>query len=67
MAVLTRRRPQPRWVPAVCIASPLACLALSAAATSFWGYHFGYVLLMLNGLLTFIGLYATSQSTAKPY
>lgn len=67
MAVLTHRRPQPRWVPAVCIASPLACLALSAAAASFWGYHFGYELLMLNGLLTFIGLYATSQSTAKPY
>ncbi len=47
-----------RWVPLVCVASPLVSHCLSLLALHLWGYHFGYELLLLNGLLTFGGLFA---------
>lgn len=43
-------------VPYVCLASPFVCFALDMAAQHYYDYHFGYELLMLNGLLTFAGL-----------
>ncbi len=57
--LLTRRRVRDSWVPAVCVASPLLCYAIDTLAQQLWGYKFGYELLMLNGLLTFCGLYAS--------
>ena len=47
-------------VPYICLASPLICFAIDYMAGEWWGYRFGYELLMLNGLLTFMGLYALS-------
>jgi hypothetical protein len=46
---------------AVCILSPLLCFAIDQLSQHFWGYHFGYELLMLNGLLTFCGLWAVDR------
>ena len=59
--LLTRRRAADRLVPYICVASPLLCLAIDVLAQSQWNYHFGYALLMLNGLLTFVGLWASSN------
>ena len=60
--LFTRRVPSDRLVPYICIASPLLCYALDAATQALWGYRFGYELLMLNGLLTFGGLWMNSQN-----
>ena len=60
-ALLQKARPRGQWVPCVCIASPVACFLLSMLADAFFGYHFGYELLMLNGLLTFAGLWLIKQ------
>ena len=57
--LFTRRQPIDRFVPYICIASPLFCYALDLATQYFWDYRFGYELLMLNGLLTFCGLWLT--------
>ena len=57
--LFTRRLPQDKLVPYICIASPLLCYALDMVAQRLWGYQFGYELLMLNGLLTFSGLWLT--------
>ncbi len=62
--LFTRRRPIDARVPYICIASPIICYALDAAAQHLWGYRFGYELLMLNGLLTFGGLWLCSQHRA---
>ena len=61
--LFTRRRPADRFVPYVCVASPLLCLGADTLAQAQWGYHFGYELLMLNGLLTFSGLWLSSLYT----
>ena len=60
--LFTRRRPHDPLVPFICVASPLLCYALDTATQWLWDYHFGYELLMLNGLLTFIGLWFSSWS-----
>ena len=57
--LFTRWQPNDRFVPYICIASPLICYALDSTAQHIWNYHFGYELLMLNGLLTFGGLWLT--------
>jgi Na+/proline symporter len=58
--MLTRRRPRTAYLPAICIAAPLICYAIDTASVALWGYKFGYELLLLNGLLTFAGLWASS-------
>lgn len=60
--LFTKRQPNDRLVPYICIASPIICYALDAATQYFWDYRFGYELLMLNGLLTFMGLWLLSKN-----
>ena len=60
--LFTRRQPMDRLVPYICIASPVICYALDMATQSLWNYRFGYELLMLNGLLTFLGLWLSSKN-----
>ena len=60
--LFTKRQPNDRLVPYICIASPIICYALDAATQYFWDYRFGYELLMLNGLLTFMGLWLSSKN-----
>ena len=58
--LFTKFQPNDRLVPYICMASPVICYALDSATQYIWGYRFGYELLMLNGLLTFAGLWLTS-------
>jgi solute:Na+ symporter, SSS family len=47
-----------RWVPLVCCIAPAVCYVLQQnSAAWFHGYRIGFELLMLNGLLTFAGLW----------
>ena len=43
------------------VASPLICFALDWYTSRYVGYKFGYELLMLNGLLTFAGLWMAGR------
>lgn len=57
--LFTRRKPCDKLVPYIAVASPIVCFALEKTAMQCWGYKFGYELLMINGLLTFMELYAS--------
>lgn len=59
--LFTKYQVTDRWVPYFAVLSPILCYALNALAQQLWGYHFGYELLMLNGALTFAGLYVTRK------
>lgn len=50
-----------RWVALVCLLSPCICYILNVMMPEWTGYHFGYELLMLNGLLTYAGLYIVGK------
>ncbi len=65
-ALLTRRMPRGRAVPFIAILSPALCYTLSWLCRRYAGYSFGYELLMLNGMLTFIGLLLCSTKREEP-
>ena len=62
--LFTRRGVCDHWVPYVCVASPLLCLVADLLARRYLDYQFGYELLMLNGALTFLGLWVTAGRRA---
>ena len=58
--LLTKRGVNDRTVPYVAVASPLICYATDRVVEAATGYRFGYEMLMINGLLTFVGLWIGS-------
>ena len=63
--ILTKRGVNDRLVPYICVAAPVICFAINQITVSLTGYKFGYELLMLNGMLVFLGMYLTSHRAAK--
>lgn len=59
--ILTRSRVNDKLVPYICVASPLICFAVDQLTTHLTSYKFGYELLLLNGILVFIGLFFTGK------
>lgn len=55
-SLLTRYRVRDGWVPWIAVASPVLCYVLNQLVTAYTDYRFGYEMLMLNGLLVFVGL-----------
>lgn len=55
--LFTRWQVKYRAVPYIAIVSPVICFAIETITRQTTGYEFGYELLMVNGLLTFVGLY----------
>jgi len=64
--MLTKRGVNDRLVPYVAVCSPLLCYAIDYLTSSLTGYRFGYELLMLNGLLTFSGLWLAKPRVDCP-
>jgi len=55
--LFTRRGVKDRAVPVIAVVSPVICYVLSSYSRElFFGYKFGFELLILNGLITFAGL-----------
>lgn len=60
--ILTNRKPNEQFVPLICLLSPLVCWLLSEHSKEWFnGYQFGVELLLVNGLITFIGLLLLSK------
>ena len=64
--LFTRRKVRDCLVPYICVASPLLCFAVEEIAKQQFDYRFGYELLLLNGLLTFVGLRVLSIACRRP-
>jgi Na+/proline symporter len=65
--LFTKRKVNDRITPAIAIFSPLTCFILSKYSVElFNGYKFGFELLLLNGFLTFAGLYIFSRKSGTP-
>lgn len=64
--LFTKRLANDKFVPYLCIASPLVCFAAGYVSKQFFGYTFGYEMLMLNGAITFSGLWLSSVGSVPP-
>lgn len=61
--MFTRRKVIDKAIPFVAILSPLFCYVLSMFSQQLmWGYTFGFELIIVNGLFTFVGLLIFSTS-----
>jgi Na+/proline symporter len=63
--LFTRRATLDRAVPYVAVISPIVCYIINVVAIRTWSYHFGYELLMLNGVITFLGMWLLSYFNSK--
>lgn len=63
--LFTKRKPRDKYIPYICIASPIFCFALYHYTLLVTGYTFGYEILMLNGALTFIGIWISSVKHSR--
>jgi Na+/proline symporter len=60
--ILTKRVVRDKLVPLVCIASPAICYVLNDNSVEwFSGYQFSFEILLVNGLITFFGLFLISR------
>jgi solute:Na+ symporter, SSS family len=63
--LFTKRQVNDRVTPYIAVLSPVICYFLSANSVQlFNGYKFGFELLLLNGFITFAGLWAFSKKLA---
>ncbi len=64
--LFTRYEVKDRFVPLIAIASPIICFILSANSVQWLGgYKFGFELLILNGAITFLGLYIFRKKVSR--
>ncbi|MBK8489976.1 MAG: sodium:solute symporter [Saprospirales bacterium] len=65
--LLTKRAVKDRWVVFICLLSPvLSFLVDKYSANLMGGLNLGFLILALNGALTFIGLWLISYSKSTP-
>lgn len=61
--IMTQRVVNDRLVPYVCIAAPILVWCIDKNSSGFLGgYKFGFEILLINGMLTFIGLRSISRA-----
>lgn len=65
--ILLKRQVNDRLVPIVCIASPVICFLLDKYQKQLFGsFEIGLELVIINGLITFLGLLAISRRGVAP-
>ena len=55
--LFTKYKVHDKSVPYICLISPAICLSIDLISKSYTSYRMGYEILIINGLLTFIGLF----------
>ena len=60
--LFTKRNPKENLVPFIAVASPVLCYIIDITVNNAFGYKFGYEMLMINGLITFAGLFLASKA-----
>src|SRR5690554_3600415 len=61
----TKVKPTDKFVPYVAISAPVLCFIIEVVILKIFNYRVGYELLLLNGLITGVGLYAVSLRNNK--
>jgi len=61
VGMFTKWKANDKWIPIVCLIAPLLSYAISRVMAETIGYQFSYELLVLNGVITALGLYLASR------
>ncbi len=60
LGIFTRKKPREQLVPIICLLAPILCYTGQWYIALRTGYHMGYELLLVNGALTFGGLWLSA-------
>lgn len=64
--LLSKREVYDRYVPIVALLSPMCCVLLDTFSKElFWGYEFGFEILLLNAMFTIVGLIFLSKGQKR--
>ncbi len=61
--LFTKQKVKDKMVPAICILAPILTFVISYNSLHFFNFDFGFFVLILNGILTFIGLSLFKKKT----
>ena len=64
--ILTRYQVRDRWMPLVAVLSPIFCFLLDSLSNEFFHFGFGFTLLIVNGLFTFMGMWILKKPALTP-
>ena len=64
--ILTKKQMRDRYVPFLGVLSPILCYIINVNSEAWLGgYKFGFELLLLNGLIMYVGLLLLSKKSPK--
>ena len=55
--ILTKKQVRDKWVPLVVILAPILCFFIDKLTRYFWNYQFSYELIIMNAVITFLGMW----------
>jgi len=66
-SIATKRQLRSRWVILICLVSPVISYILNTNSVEWLnGFQFGFTIIALNGLITFVGLLLASRKSIDP-
>ena len=63
--MLTKRAVADKLVPYICLLSPILCYIIALHSVKWFNYALGFELIVLNGLLTFLMLWFTGNTSSE--
>ncbi len=63
--LFTKIQVKDKWVPIVAILSPVVCYFLKDNGKDWFNYEFGFELLIINGIITFMGLLLLKKANGQ--
>lgn len=63
--IFSRRKAQDRWIPLICLICPFLSYLIQGYSPEWTGYEVGFLILPLNGLLTWMGLWLVSSRASQ--
>ena len=63
--LFTKMSIRDKWVPWVCLVSPILSYLFNLKALDWFGYQFGFEILIVNGVITFLGLLLLKTSNSN--
>ncbi|NLO72370.1 MAG: sodium:solute symporter [Porphyromonadaceae bacterium] len=55
--ILTKKRVRDKFIPFIAVLSPILCFFLQKFTISQWDFHFGYALIIVNAIVTMLGMW----------
>ncbi len=63
--ILMKRSVRDKFVPYIAVIAPIICFFLQKLTIAVWDFHFGYALIIVNALITMLGMWLVTTKTPK--